>query len=72
MSWRLVWIKMSSRPTWVTQGKSVKKTEDRREGRREGIMKERREEEGDRNREKRKREREEGEGKEREIELSKA
>lgn len=48
MSWRLAWIKMSSRPTWVTQGKSVKKTEDRREG----ITKERREGEGDRNREK--------------------
>lgn len=63
MSWWLAWIKMSSRPTWVMQGKSVKKTEDRKEGRREG--------EGDRNREKRKREREGG-GKGREIDLSKA
>lgn len=49
--------------TWVMQGKSVKKTENRKEGRREG--------EGDRNREKRKRERE-GVGKGREIDLSKA
>lgn len=66
MSWWLAWIEMSSKPKWVTQGKSVKKTEDRREGKMEGKG------EGDRNREKRKREREEGERKGREIELSKA
>lgn len=64
MSWQLAWIKMSSRPTWVMQGKSVKKTEDRREGERDGG--------GDRNREKRKTEREEGGGKGRETDLSKA